>query len=197
MHNATPADPHGLEWTAWLTDADRYAAHRGEDRLSVWRNTRGAWCWEVERILIPPGPGASAKAGGESLSAEAAQTSAAGYRFEEFRLTHSHPWGAESLWVGATDQAGDRTHTTWTASLAGDVAQVHLSVSRYASDQPWYWYRQCAKAAAILALAGDGRLHGYEASREKAMIACIEAPDQLRRAAAMYLADCHAERGIL
>jgi hypothetical protein len=196
MHNATPADPLSLQWQPWLTDADRYDAHGGGDRLSVAPTGRGTWSWQVERLLPTHAESVAAMAGGEALTRIEAQLAAERYRFEEYRLIYDHPTGPESLWIGATDRVGDRTHTTWTACLYGDAAQVHLSISRQTSDQPWYWSRQCAKAAAILALS-DGRMHGYCESRELAMIACIEAPDQLHRAAAIYLAERHAERGIL
>lgn len=189
----TPAPDLDLQWTPWLTDPDRRDAHCGDDRLTVAPGTRGLWTWSRERILSTRGESVVARAYGEAPGPEDAQRAAARYRFDEVDLIHDHPDGAITHWVGGHDRPNDPTHITWTATLAGDGAQVHRSASLQNADRPWFWSRQCACAAPIFALCG-GRLHGYAHTQELAMIAAIEAPDQLCRAAAIFLVEYKSDR---
>jgi hypothetical protein len=195
MLTAAP-DLAPLEWTPWLTDPERLDARRGDERLTVTQTDERAWTWVVERTLSTDGEGCTVRACGEAASLAEAQHAAAGHRWDRVTLVHDHPTGQDTVWLSGDTRLPNPDQRTWTACLAGDRAQIHLSGVRREMDRPWYWSRQCTAAAELLALCGD-RLHGYAESRELAMIAAIEAPDQLRRAAAAFLAQWRADRELI
>jgi hypothetical protein len=185
-----------LDWTPWLTDPERFDARRGDERFTVTMTADCSCTWVVERVLSTHGEGVTVRACGEAFRLEDAQQAAAGHRWEEIALIYDHPTGQETVWISGDTLLPDPNQRTWTACLDGDRAQIHLSGVRRELDRPWYWSRHCAQAAELLALCGD-RLHGYAATRETAMIAAIEAPDQLRRAAAAFLAQWRTDRELI
>lgn len=137
--------------------------------LEVEADGYGRFRWSYS-LRLPEG--VYVRAGGFADTPEGACSAAVAFAPETLTLDYL----AETIWYSPSPDL-------WIAALDGEEA----TVCRHHGSDNYYWRRQYAGAAEVLAITGQ-QLSGHAASLKEAMRAAIDAPDRLIRACAALIA---------